>query len=112
MLTYAPAQAPLLSLVPPPSLRPPEVRLAPVPLQGGARPRGSREAIPQRQVLDASVDVGVQALHRARHLERLQAREQVVEDHLELDAREVCAEAEVLVGAECEVGVRAAIDAE
>ena len=38
--------------------------------------------------------------------------EQVAEDRLELDAREVCAHAEVLAEAEREVRVRAAIDAE
>ena len=46
------------------------------------------------------------------HLERLQTREQVAEDRLELDARDVRAHAEVLAEAEREVRVRAAIDPE
>ena len=45
-------------------------------------------------------------------LERLQPREQVAEDRLELDPRDVRAHAEVLTEAEREVRVRAAIDAE
>ena len=45
-------------------------------------------------------------------LERLQAREQVAEDRLELDPRDVRAHAEVLAEAEREVRVRAAIDPE
>ncbi len=48
----------------------------------------------------------------AGDLERLQPREQVTEDRLELDARDVCAHAEVLAEAEREMRVRAAIDAE
>ena len=63
-------------------------------------------------MLDAAVDGRAQALDRSRHLEPLQAREQVPEDRLELDAREVRAHAEVLAEAEREVRVRAAIDAE
>ena len=50
-------------------------------------------------------------LHRAGQLESVRAREQVAEDRLDLDAREVRAEAEVLAEAEREVRVRAAVDA-
>ena len=46
------------------------------------------------------------------HLERLQTREQVAEDRLELDAGDVRAHAEVLAEAEREVRVRTPIDAE
>ena len=42
----------------------------------------------------------------------VEAREQVAEDRLDLDAREVRAEAEVLTEPEREVRVRAAVDAE
>ena len=46
------------------------------------------------------------------HLERLQPREQVPEDRLELDPRDVRAHAEVLAEAEREVRVRVAVDPE
>ena len=72
----------------------------------------SRRSELQRQVLDAAVDDRAQALDRPRHLERLQAREQVAEDRLELDARDVRAHAEVLAEPEREVRVRAPVDAE
>ena len=74
--------------------------------------RHLRRAVVERQVLDAAVDDRAQALDRPRHLERLQAREQVAEDRLELDPRDVRAHAEVLAEAEREVRVRTAIDAE
>ena len=51
-------------------------------------------------------------LHRPRQLEPVEPREQVAEDRLDLDAREVRAQAEVLAEAEREVRVRAAVDAE
>src|SRR5438045_8955224 len=68
--------------------------------------------VAERQVLDAAVDDRRQALQWTRHLERVQARQQVPEDRLELDPRDVCAHAEVLAEAEREVGVRATIHAE
>ena len=51
-------------------------------------------------------------LDRPRQLERLEACEQMPEDRLDLDAREVRAHADVLAETEREVRVRAAIDAE
>ena len=63
-------------------------------------------------MLDAAVDGRLQALDRSRRARTTRAREQVAEDRLELDAREVRAHAEVLTEAEREVRVRAAVDAE
>jgi hypothetical protein len=63
-------------------------------------------------VLDAAVDRGAEALDRARQLEVLETTRQVPEDHLELQARDVGTQADVLPDAEGEVAVGAAIDAE
>src|SRR5450631_744868 len=69
-------------------------------------------AVAERQVLDAAVDDRGQTLDRSRHLERLQPRQQVTENRLELDPGDVRAHAEVLAEAEREMRVRAAIDSE
>src|SRR5262249_18719200 len=85
-----------------------EIRFHPKETQG----RTLRQAVAKWKVLQASVDRRAQALHGSRRLERLQAREQVAEDGLELNPRDVGAHAEVLADAECEVRVRSAVDAE
>src|SRR5262245_64942036 len=69
-------------------------------------PNALRQPVTERQVLDASVDRRAQALHRPRHLERVQAGEQVAEDRLELDGRDVRAHPEVPADAEGRVAVR------
>src|SRR4029077_20983440 len=65
-----------------------------------------------RRVLESGADYRRQALPGSRHLERLQARQQVPEDRLELDPRDVCAHAEVLAEPEREMGIRATIHSE
>src|SRR3954451_7607927 len=72
----------------------------------------SCEPATDREVLDPAVDRRVEPFHRARHLERLEAREEMVEHRGHLHAGQVRAHAEVGAGAECEVGVGIAVDAE
>src|SRR5438128_1910467 len=63
-------------------------------------------------MFDAAVDSRLQSLDRSGQLEPVQPSEQMTEDRLELDAREVRAHAEVLTEAEGEVRIRVPVDAE
>src|SRR5260370_30288568 len=69
-------------------------------------------AVAERQALDAAVGDRRQSLHRSRHLERLQACQQMAEDRLELDPGDVRTHAEVLTEAEREMRIRASVDPE
>src|SRR5215475_5576735 len=71
-----------------------------------------RQAVAKWKMFEASVDRRAQALYGPRRFERLQTRQQVAENRLQLDPGDVSAHAEVLADAEREMGIRAAIDAE
>src|SRR5262245_63241426 len=64
------------------------------------------------QVLHAADEARVQALDGPRELDRLDARQQVLVGHDELEPGQVRPEAHVLAHAEAEVPVRIAVDAE
>src|SRR4051812_38770966 len=68
--------------------------------------------IAQGKSLDAAVDDRPEPLDRPVELEALDATEQMCEHELDLDAREVRADAEVLTETERDVRIRRSIDSE
>ena len=70
------------------------------------------QLVAHRHRLDAADEARAQPRHRAGELDVLEALDELAEDHAQLEAGEVGAEAEVLADAEAEVRVGRAIDAE
>src|SRR6478735_9296556 len=73
--------------------------------------RASARGVLQRDVLEAVDEVGAEALHGAGELDVVEAVEHLVEHDVDLEARQVCTEAEVrAAAAERDVLVRGACD--
>jgi hypothetical protein len=64
-----------------------------------------------REVLDAAVDSRVEPFRRCGHFKPLKTTEEMTEERLEFDARQVGTHAEVRARTERQVVVRVAIDA-
>src|SRR5262245_37870988 len=71
-----------------------------------------RQAVAEREMLQASVHRRAEALDGSRRFEPLEPREEMAEEDLDLDACDVSAHAEVLADAEREMRIGAAIDTE
>src|SRR5438874_556503 len=67
--------------------------------------RGPIQLMPDLHMLDAADEARAQALDRPGQIGMLQALRQLPEDDLELEPREVGAQAEMLADAECDMRI-------